>query len=264
MQRQREQRDADELTEATGDVTDPATSDLHDTGSTSGRSPERLRKNRCKSTRIFSLMSPGSVRSSTPARLDASPPAVHGISLSSASVRASSTNPRVITSGRLLERAGLRADRDDRHDQPVAGQVAAVPQHFVADLAAPRAVDEDPARRHLARQPPALVVEPDHVAVFGEQDLRCRRATPGSAIRGVPGELAVLAVYRHEVARPDQGKHQFQLFLAPMPGNVDVLEAFVDELGAAPGDVVHHPANRLLVARNLTRREHDHVLGVRA
>ena len=76
----------------------------------------------------------------------------------------------------------------------------------------------------------------------------------------MPRELAVLPVYRHEEARSDQGQHQFQLFLAAVPGNMDVLDAFVDHLGAAAGHVVHHPADRLLVAGNLPGREHHDVV----
>ena len=59
---------------------------------------------------------------------------------------------------------------------------------------------------------------------------------------GVPRELAVLPVYRHEVARPDQREHQLQLFLAAVPGDVDVLHALVDRprrraarCGSSPG-----------------------------
>ncbi len=78
----------------------------------------------------------------------------------------------------------------------------------------------------------------------------------------MPGELPVLPVYRHEVARPDQRQHELQLFLAAVPGHVDVLDPLVDDLGAAPGDVVHHPADGLLVARDLPRREHHDVVGL--
>ena len=35
---------------------------------------------------------------------------------------------------------------------------------------------------------------------------------------------------------------------------------FVDHVGPPPGDVVHHPADCLFVARNLPRREHHHVV----
>ena len=133
-----------------------------------------------------------------------------------------------------------------------------IPENLVAYLAAAGPVDEDPARRDLARQPATLAIEADDVAVLRQQDFRAPRHPAGDA--GVPGKLAVLTVYRHEVARPDQGKHQFQLFLAAMSGNMDVFEAFVDQFGASFGDMVHHPADGLLVARNFTRREHDDVL----
>ena len=40
------------------------------------------------------------------------------------------------------QRAGLAADRDDRDDDAVAGEVPAIAQHFVADLADARHVDQ--------------------------------------------------------------------------------------------------------------------------
>ena len=75
---------------------------------------------------------------------------------------------------------------------------------------------------------------------------------PGEHAAGDPRvlrQLAVLAVDRHEVARPDQRQHQLQLFLAAVARDVDVLDALVDDVGAAPREVVHHAADRLLVAR---------------
>ena len=83
--------------------------------------------------------------------------------------------------------------------------MAAISQDLVADLAAACSVDENASRRDLARQPPSDLIEPDDVAVLGEDDLRA----PGHAAGNprVPGKLAVLPVYRHEVARSDQGDH---------------------------------------------------------
>src|SRR5262249_37271624 len=107
-----EQRDAQELARAAREGSGRHQISIT-TGRTNGRSPERFRKNRCRSTRIFSLISPGSVRSSTLAPSIAAPTSP-GISRNSASVRASTTNPRVITSGvsssvpdwRLIARTG--------------------------------------------------------------------------------------------------------------------------------------------------------------
>ncbi len=231
------------------------------TGSTSGRSPERLRKNRCKSTRILSLMSPGSVRSSTPAPSSVDARSA-GISLSSASVRVSSNESTSDHVRRFLEVARLTADGHDGDHQPVACQVPPIPENFVSDFTTSRPVDENPAGRDLAGQPPAILVEPDEVTVFGQKDLRVSRHTGSHP--GMPGKLAVLPVYRHEEARPDQGKHQFQLFLAAMPGHVDVFDPLVNDLGPPPGDVVHHPANRLLVAWNFTRGEDDDVFALQS
>ena len=118
------------------------------TGSTNGRRPERLRKKRRSSTRSFSLISPWSVRSSTLA-----------CSMTSASSARAVGEQRLAVFhdeaarddvGHAFERAGLLVDRDDRHDEAVFGEVPAIAQHFVADLAGPRAVDQHAADRRLA------------------------------------------------------------------------------------------------------------------
>ena len=67
----------------------------------------------------------------------------------------------------------------------------------------------------------------------------------------MPGELPILSMYRHEVLRPDQRKHELQLFLAPMARYMYVLVAFGNHFGIAPRNVVHHAANRLFVPGNL-------------
>jgi hypothetical protein len=110
----------------------------------------------------------------------------------------------------------------------------------IADFAAARAVDEDPACRHLARQPAPLIVEPDDVAVLRQQDLGAPGDPAGNP--GMPGKLAVLTVYRHEVARSDQGEHEFQLFFAAVPGNMDVFETLHRWLGSPLRNMVHHSA----------------------
>ena len=79
---------------------------------------------------------------------------------------------------------------------------------------------------------------------------------------GVPGQLPVLTMYRHEEPRLHEGKHQFQLFLAAVAGDVDVLLAVGDDVGAPAGDVVHHPADGLLVAGDDPGREDDDVVRV--
>ena len=78
---------------------------------------------------------------------------------------------------------------------------------------------------------------------------------------GVLRQLAVLAVNRHEVARPDQREHQLQLLGAAVSGDVDVLHVGRDDVGAAAGDVAHRAGDRLLVAGNRARREHHGVVG---
>ena len=116
-----------------------------------------------------------------------------------------------------------------------------------------------PAGPFFRRRAP-VPVEPHHVAVLGQQHFRPPRDLRRDP--GVPGQLAVLPMYRHEVLRPDQGQDEFELFLAAVARHMDVLHAGGDDLGPPPGDVVHHPADRLLVAGDLPGREHDDVVRV--
>ena len=53
--------------------------------------------------------------------------------------------------------------------------------------------------------------------------------------------------------------HQLDLFLAAVTRHVHVLGRFGDDLRAAAGDVVDHPADRLFVAGNGARRQHHAV-----
>ncbi len=105
-----------------------------------------------------------------------------------------------MTSGVSSSVPDWRPIADHRHDQPVAGKVAAVAEHLVADLAAAGAVDQDAARRHLARQPPAVIVEPDEVAVFRQQHL----GTPSRPARQ-SGRAAPAAGTPHVSARSSFG-----------------------------------------------------------
>src|SRR5882672_65103 len=165
--------------------------------------------------------------------------------------------------GHALERTRLLVDRDDRDDQPVLGQMAAVAQHLVADLAGSGVVDQHAADRRLARDPRAGLVEMEHVAVLREEDGGLRIATGEDALGDarVLRELAEFAVHRDEESRPHEGQHQLELLLAPVAGDVDVLDALVDHVGAAPRQMVDDAADRLLVAWNRPRRQHDRVVG---
>ena len=74
------------------------------------------------------------------------------------------------------------------------------------------------------------------------------------------GQVPVLSVYRHEMARSDKREHQLELLGTAVPGHVHRLALFVNHLGAAVRDVIHHPADRPPVTRNRARGEHDHVI----
>ena len=151
------------------------------TGSTSGRRPDRLRKNRRSSTRILSLMSPGSVRSSTLDPFDdvaARMPA----SLSATPRCRSTTKPRVIMSGALRERPTACQSpppaRPGRHLR-----VTPIAQHLVADLAAAGAVDQHASGGHFSGDATARLVETHDVAALGEHDLRRSAAITRVATR---------------------------------------------------------------------------------
>ncbi len=66
----------------------------------------------------------------------------------------------------------------------------------------------------------------------------------------VAHEMAILAVDRHEIARPGELQHRLKLFLARVTGNVDLRNFFVVHLGAAPIKVIDQIGNRFLVAGN--------------
>ena len=58
-------------------------------------------------------------------------------------------------------------------------------------------------------------------------------------------------------AGPHERKHELQFLFAAMARHVDVLDAFIYDVGAAPGQVIEHAADRLFIARNRSRRQHD-------
>ena len=66
-------------------------------------------------------------------------------------------------------------------------------------------------------------------------------------------QLAVLPMYRHEEARLDKGNEEFELLLAAVAGHVHMLRALGDDVGASPGNMVHHSGNGLFIARNDAR-----------
>ena len=97
-----------------------------------------------------------------------------------------------------------------------------------------------------------MLVHEQQVAVFGEEHFGPRIA-PREHARGDPGVLGEMPVFpmdRHEIARSDEREHELQLFLAAVPGDVHVLDAFVHDFGAAPREVIHDASDRFLVSRN--------------
>src|SRR5216683_3075230 len=89
------------------------------------------------------------------------------------------------------------------------------------------------SRRTSSATSPVRVKVPD-IAVFGQQDVRLRIAA-GEHAAGharVLRELAKLAVNGNEVPGSHERQHELQLFLAAVPGHMDVLDTFVNHLCA--------------------------------
>ena len=155
--------------------------------------------------------------------------------------------------------AGLLVDDKNQDDDTVAGQATPFAEHRVDDFAGAGAIDQDPARGNRLASPRARGIETETVAIF-QHEHRC--AATGDSLRDarVTHQIPVLTVYRHEVARSDQGEHQFQLFDAPMARHVNRSVTLVNDFGPPTGDVVHQAPYGPLVARYGAGREHDHIL----
>ena len=75
-------------------------------------------------------------------------------------------------------------------------------------------------------------------------------------------DLPQLAVDRDEVARARQGEHDLELLPAGVPRDVQRRARAHDHVGAASVQVVDDAIDRLLVAGDGARRQHDDVPGV--
>src|SRR5437879_7218712 len=158
--------------------------------------------------------------------------------------------------------ARLLGDRQHGEHEAVLGEVAAVAQHLVLDVADALPVDEDAAGGYPLGPPGAARrVELEHVAVL--EEMARLRGDPDLHRQAVMAdEMAVLAVHRHEVARADQVHHELQLFLRGVPGDVDGRSPAVVHDGAPPVEMVHQARDGALVARDDARGEDHHVARV--
>ena len=111
--------------------------------------------------------------------------------------------------------SGRAVDRHDDDDDAFAGELLAVAQDDVADVADAETVDEHDARLHLAVELRRIARKFKNAAVFVEEDVFRRHAEALGEL-GVAHEHAVFAVHRHEVARTDQIVHELQRVLAGM------------------------------------------------
>src|SRR5688572_3350006 len=156
----------------------------------------------------------------------------------------------------------MTADPDDRNHQPVAGKVAPVAKHFVADFAEARHIDQDPSGRRLVPDSRSMAIELDDVAVLGKQNLQIAVAPRHDALchPRVLCQLPVLAVDRDEVLGADERDDELQFLRRAVSRHVHVLHVGGDHVGAAAGDVAHRARDGLLVPGNRPRRQHDDVV----
>src|SRR2546427_10327139 len=97
-------------------------------------------------------------------------------------------------------------------DESVLGEMAAVAQDLVLDVADALAVDEHASGGDALAAPRGIAVQLEHVAVFEEvAALGGDAHLPGQ--RDVPDEMPGLAVHGNEVPRADEGQGEAQLLL---------------------------------------------------
>src|SRR2546427_10497076 len=97
-------------------------------------------------------------------------------------------------------------------DESVLGEMAAVAQDLVLDVADALAVDEHASGGDALAAPRGVAVQLEHVAVFEEvAALGGNAHLPGQ--RDVADEMPVLAVDGDEVPRANEGQDELQLFL---------------------------------------------------
>ena len=95
-------------------------------------------------------------------------------------------------------------------------------------------IDADASNSDLFAAPRATLIDFEGIAGFEHEGIF--QACEAQMLRqcGVPRQLAILAVNRDEVARPDQIQNQLQFFFAGVAGDVDRrLHGAVDQIGAA-------------------------------
>ena len=72
-------------------------------------------------------------------------------------------------------------------------------------------------------------------------------------------KVTIFAVNRHEIARPGELQHGFQLLLTRVPRDVYLGDLFVVHLGAAPVEMIDQIGNCFLVAGNKLRGKNHRV-----
>ncbi len=105
-----------------------------------------------------------------------------------------------------------------------------------------------------------MFVELENVAALDQHHI-ADRAVHRARHLGMQLQLPVLAVDGNEIFRLHQIDDQLQFFLAGVPADVDRRRSpvFIDHVRLAAEQVIDHAVDRLLVAGNDARREHDRV-----
>lgn len=122
-----------------------------------------------------------------------------------------------------------------------------VSQHNAAHVADPQAVHQHPAGGDNAGEFHIHPIGFQHPADVGDKHV-LGGDTHGDGHVGMLFQMAEFTVERDEVLGLDQAQHQFQLILAGVAGDVDVVHLLVNYFSPQLHQLVDHPEDALLVA----------------
>src|SRR5712692_5873780 len=136
--------------------------------------------------------------------------------------------------------------------------MAAVPDHYVSDIAHPFAVDENSADSDGRSFPRAMSGQFQHIAILQDKTILRGHA---DILREPPVfyQMTVFTMNGNEVAGPGQLKHRFKFFLAGMARHVNLRNLLIMNFRAAAVEMIDEVGNRFFVAGNKFGRENDRV-----
>src|ERR1700674_4913875 len=161
--------------------------------------------------------------------------------------------------GRSLDASGELGDGDDRHNEPVFAEMAAVFDNNVFDHVGARAgIDADAAHIDASGLAGPEFVDFKNVSSFDQHHF-ANRSSHRAGQLGMQLELPIFAVDGDEIFRPYQVDDELQFFLAAVSADVDRRgrAVVVDDEGFAPEQVVHHAVDGFFISGNDARRQHD-------